>query len=354
MEQRILGRTGVSVSSVCLGAMMFGEWGTKDHDESIRIIHRALDAGINFIDTADVYSAGESEEIVGKALSAGKRDNVVLATKVGFPMGDDPSRRGASRRRIIKGVEDSLRRLNTDWIDLYQIHRPDPNTDIDETLGALSDLVHQGRIRYLGHSTVPASEIVEAQWTAERRGRERFRCEQPPYSILTRAIEHDVLPACRRHGIGVIPYSPLAGGWLSGRYRKDAKITGPASSARPAPRFDISDPANQRKLYAVEQLTKLADEAGMTLIQMAIAFVLRHPAVTAAIIGPRTMEHLESQLAAAEVTLPTRRRSWRQRLAAPRPRRSGLRSSSRTKPPGCLSSSCAPWTLGAWVSWRVV
>jgi aryl-alcohol dehydrogenase-like predicted oxidoreductase len=218
-------------------------------------------------------------------------------------MGDDPARRGASRRRIIRGVEDSLRRLNTDWIDLYQIHRPDPNTDIDETLGALSDLVHQGKIRYFGHSTFPASEIVEAQWTAERRGRERFRCEQPPYSILVRAIEHDVLPTCQRYGLGVIPYSPLAGGWLSGRYRKDSDVHGPSSSARPAGRFDMSDPANQRKLDAADQLAQLADEVGIPLVQIAIAFVLRHPAVTAPIIGPRTMEHLESQLAAADVVL---------------------------------------------------
>ena len=303
MEQRMLGRTGVPVSKLCLGAMMFGAWGEPDHNDSIRIIHAALDAGINFIDTADVYSAGESEEIVGKALARGKRDEVVLATKVGFPMGDDPSRRGASRRRIIRGVEDSLRRLDTDWIDLYQIHRPDPNTDIDETLGALTDLVHQGKIRYFGHSTFPASEITEAQWAAERRGRERFRSEQPPYSILTRAIEHDVLPTCQRYGIGVIPYSPLAGGWLSGRYRKNSEVQGPASSARPAGRFDMSDPANQRKLDAAEHLAQLADNAGITLIQLALAFVLNHPAITAPIVGPRTMEHLESQLAAADVVL---------------------------------------------------
>ncbi len=303
MEHRYLGRTGVSVSKLCLGAMMFGAWGETDHTESIRIIHAALDAGINFIDTADVYSAGESEEIVGKALGGGKRDEVVLATKVGFPMGDDPSRRGASRRRIIRGVEDSLRRLNTDWIDLYQIHRPDPHTDIDETLAALSDLVRQGKIRYFGHSTFPASEIVEAQWAAERRGRERFRCEQPPYSILVRGIEHDVLPTCQRYGMGVIPYSPLAGGWLSGRYRKTTEIQGPASAARPAGRFDMSEPANQRKLDAAEQLAQLADETGIPLVQIAIAFVLRHPAITAAIIGPRTMAHLDSQLDAAEVVL---------------------------------------------------
>jgi aryl-alcohol dehydrogenase-like predicted oxidoreductase len=303
MEHRILGRTGVSVSKLCLGAMMFGAWGEPDHEESIRIIHAALDSGINFIDTADVYSSGESEEIVGKALAGGKRENIVLATKVGFPMGDDPARRGASRRRIIRGVEDSLRRLNTDWIDLYQIHRPDPSTDIDETLGALSDLVHEGKIRYFGHSTFPASEIVEAQWTAERRRRERFRCEQPPYSMLVRAIEHDVLPTCQRYGLGVIPYSPLAGGWLSGRYRKDSDVQGPASFARPAGRFDMSDPANQRKLDAADQLAQLADEVEIPLVQMAISFVLRHPAVTAPIIGPRTMDHLESQLAAADVVL---------------------------------------------------
>jgi aryl-alcohol dehydrogenase-like predicted oxidoreductase len=305
MEQRTLGRTGVSVSSLCLGAMMFGEWGTKDHDESIRIIHRALDAGINFVDTADIYSAGESEEIVGKALAGGRREHVVLASKAHMPMGDDPNQRGNSRRWIVTEVEHSLRRLQTDWIDLYQIHRPDADTDIDETLGVLSDLVHQGKIRYFGHSTFPVSEIVEAQWTAQRRGRERFRCEQPPYSILTRAVEHDVLPTCQRYGMGVIPYSPLAGGWLSGRYRKDTDIQGPTSPARQrlADRFDMSLPANQRKFDAADQLAQLAEEAGLTLVEMAIAFVIRHPAVTAAIIGPRTMEHLESQLTAAEVTL---------------------------------------------------
>jgi len=304
MQHHQLGRTGISVSKLCLGAMMFGNWGTKDHDESIRIIHRALDAGINFIDTADVYSAGESEVIVGKALAGGKREHVVLATKVHFPMGDDPNERGNSRRWIITEVENSLRRLQTDWIDLYQIHRPDPNTDIDETLGALSDLVHQGKIRAFGHSTVPASEIVEAQWTADRRGRERFRCEQPPYSILTRAIEHDVLPTCQRYGMGVISYSPLAGGWLSGRWRKDAGQQSSTRSERLPERFDLSLAANQRKLDAVEQLAQVAEGAGMSLIELSIAFVLRHPAITAAIIGPRTMEHLDSQLSAAEVTLP--------------------------------------------------
>jgi aryl-alcohol dehydrogenase-like predicted oxidoreductase len=303
MEHRSLGRTGVSVSKLCLGAMMFGDWGNKDHDESIRIIHRALDAGINFIDTADVYAAGESEVIVGEALAGGKRDDVVLASKVHMPMGDDPNQRGNSRRWIIKEVENSLQRLQTDWIDLYQIHRPDQDTDIDDTLGALTDLIHQGKIRYIGHSTVPASEIVEAQWTAERRGRERFRCEQPPYSILTRAIEHDVLPTCQRYGMGVITYSPLAGGWLSGRWRKNAGQQPSSRAERLPERFDLSQPANQRRLDAVEQLAQLAAEAGISLIEMAIAFVLRHPAVSAAIIGPRTMEQLESQLPAADVEL---------------------------------------------------
>jgi aryl-alcohol dehydrogenase-like predicted oxidoreductase len=303
MEHRPLGRTGVSVSKLCLGTMMFGAWGNRDQDESIRIIHRALDAGINFVDTADVYSQGESEMIVGKALAGGRRDDVVLATKVHGAMGDDPNRRGNSRRWIMRAVEDSLRRLGTDWIDLYQIHRPEPGTDIDETLGALSDLVHQGKVRYVGSSTFPASSIAEAQWAARDRQLQRFVCEQPPYSILVRGVEADVLPTCARQGMGVISYSPLAGGWLSGRWRKDAEQPSSSRAGRLAERFDLSQPANQRKLDAVEQLAQLAEQAGIPLVQLAIAFVLEHPAVTAPIIGPRTMEHLESQLAAADVVL---------------------------------------------------
>jgi aryl-alcohol dehydrogenase-like predicted oxidoreductase len=303
MEYRTLGRTGVSVSRLCLGAMMFGAWGNADHDESIRIVHAALDAGINFIDTADVYAQGESEEIVGKALK-GRRDDVILATKFHGAMGDDPNRQGASRRWIIRAVEDSLRRLDTDWIDLYQVHRLPADTDIEETLSALSDLVHQGKVRYIGSSTFPASQIVEAQWTAERRGRERFVCEQPPYSMLVRGIEADVLPAVRRHRMGAIVWSPLAGGWLSGKWRKGADdLTSRRSAMIPA-RYDLSIPANQRKLDAADALAQLAEEAGLPLIHVAIAFVLRHPAVTSAIIGPRTMEHLESQLGAADVELP--------------------------------------------------
>jgi aryl-alcohol dehydrogenase-like predicted oxidoreductase len=305
MEHRQLGRTGVSVSKLCLGAMMFGAWGNTDHDESIAIIHRALDAGINFIDTADVYSQGESEEIVGKALAGGRRDDVVLATKLWGQMGEDPNRRGVSRRWIMQEVENSLRRLGTDWIDLYQIHRYEPGVDMEETLGALTDLVHQGKVRYIGHSTFPPSAIVEAQWAARDRGLQRYVTEQPPYSILTRGIEAEVLPTCAKYGMGVIPWSPLAGGWLSGRYRKDADVPAPTSAARRrlANRYDLSLPANQRKLDAADQLAQLAEEAGMSLIELAIAFVLNHPAVTAAIIGPRTMEHLESQLAAADVVL---------------------------------------------------
>jgi aryl-alcohol dehydrogenase-like predicted oxidoreductase len=302
MDHRPLGRTGVQVSPLCLGAMMFGAWGNPDHDESIRIIHRALDAGINFIDTADVYARGESEEIVGKAL-AGRRDDVVLATKVHGSMGDDPNQYGNSRRWIVRAVEDSLRRLQTDYIDLYQIHRPEPDTDIDETLGALTDLVRQGKVRYLGSSTFPASAIVEAQWVARERGRERFVCEQPPYSILAREIEKEVLPTCRRHDMAVIPWSPLAGGWLSGRWRKGQATPESSRAGRIPARYDLSDPGVQRKLEAADALARLAEEAGLTLIQLAIAWVLNHPAITAAIIGPRTIDQLESQLGADTLTL---------------------------------------------------
>ena len=306
MEYRSLGRTGVSVSQMCLGAMMFGAFGNSDHDNAVRIIRKALDAGINFIDTADGYSAGESEQIVGQALAGGRRESVVLAVKFGPPFDGDPNHRGASRRWITEGVEGSLRRLQTDWIDLYQVGVPDPNTDIDETLGALTDLVRAGKIRSFGASKVPASEIVEAQWIADRRGHGRFRTEQPPYSMLTRAIEYDVLPACQRHGMGVMAYSPLAGGWLSGRYRKGQAVSGPASafrSRRLPVRYDVSDPLNAAKLDAAGALGALADETGLTLIQMAVAFATRHPAVTSTIIGPRTMEHLDGYLAADGINL---------------------------------------------------
>ena len=304
MEYRQLGRTGVEVSTQCLGAMMFGAFGNADHDDSARIINQALDAGINFIDTADVYSFGESETIVGKAIKA-RRDDVVLATKVFNPMGKDRNMRGGSRRWITRAVEDSLRRLETDYIDLYQVHRHDWNTDLEETLGALTDLVRAGKVRYLGSSSYPADWIVEAQWAAQRRNTERFVCEQPQYSIFARSIEEAVLPACQRYDIGVIPWSPMAGGWLTGKYRRNE--TAPEGS-----RFSRSgaftrrvdeDPSSPARYDAVEQLQEIADGAGLSLTHLALAFVANHPAVTSVIIGPKSAEQLDGVLGAADVRL---------------------------------------------------
>ncbi|MEB0002455.1 aldo/keto reductase [Cryobacterium sp. RTC2.1] len=303
MDYRLLGRTGVEVSPLCLGTMMFGAWGNQDVDDSIRVIHHALDAGINFVDTADVYSGGGSEEIVGKAL-AGRRDDVVLATKFFMPMGKGPNQSGGSRKWIMQAVEGSLRRLGTDYLDLYQVHRPSAAMDVEETLGALTDLVRQGKVRYIGSSSYSGSQIVEAQVAARDRNLARFVTEQPPYSLLVRGIEQDVLPTARRYGMGTLTYSPLAGGWLSGKWRKDAAPV-PTSAARPSARFDMTSVANQQKLEVVDALARVADEAGLTLIQMAIAFVINHPGVTSAIIGPRTMEQLISQLPAADVILST-------------------------------------------------
>jgi aryl-alcohol dehydrogenase-like predicted oxidoreductase len=293
MERRILGATGISVSEMALGAMMFGAGGNPDHNESIRVIHAALDAGINLVDTADVYSSGESETIVGQAIK-GRRDEVVLATKFGLPMGADPNRSGGSRRWINHAVEDSLRRLGTDHIDLYQMHRPDPATDVDESLSALSDLVHAGKVRAIGSSTFPAELIVEAQWTAERRGHQRFLTEQPRYSILNRVNEAAVLPTARRYGMGVLTYGPLSSGWLSGRADP---TRGHRSTGAGARVFDQDLPANQAKLEVVGQLSALAAEAGLALPHLATAFVLAHPAVSAVLLGPRTMEQLENSLA---------------------------------------------------------
>ncbi|GAA3737924.1 aldo/keto reductase [Streptomyces tremellae] len=295
MRYRTLGRTGIQVSPYCLGAMMFGAIGNPDHDDSVRIIHKALDSGINFVDTADVYSRGESEEIVGKALK-GRRDGVVLATKVNGAMGDDPNRRGTSRRWIMTAVEDSLRRLGTDHIDLYQVHRLDPTVDIEETLSALTDLVRSGKVRAIGSSAFPASAIVEAQWAAESRGLERFRTEQPAYSILDRGIEREVLPVAQRYGMGALVWSPLAQGMLTGRYRKGR----PAETHRGGLFRHYTD---ERRLDAVERLIPLAEQAGLKLTHLAMAFAVAHPGVTSAIIGPRTMEHLDDLLAGADVTL---------------------------------------------------
>jgi aryl-alcohol dehydrogenase-like predicted oxidoreductase len=298
MQHRTLGRTGIKVSSYALGAMMFGAVGNPDHEESIRIIHKALDAGINFVDTAEAYSNGESEEIVGKALK-GRRDNIVLATKLRpsyMAMGDDPNQRGNSRRWIMTTVENSLRRLQTDYIDLYQIHRPDPDTDVEETLSALSDLIHGGKVRAIGSSTMPASDMVEAQWVAERRGLERFRTEQPPYSILDRGIESEVLPVAQRYGMGVLVWSPLAQGMLTGRVRK-----GQQTDLRRAARYKhITD---EHRIDAVEQIIPVAAEAGLPMTHLAMAFAIAHPGVTSAIIGPRTMEQLDDVLAGMKVTL---------------------------------------------------
>ncbi|HET9971112.1 MAG TPA: aldo/keto reductase [Streptosporangiaceae bacterium] len=303
MRYRTLGRTGIKVSAYALGAMMFGAAGNPDHDDSIRIIRKALDAGINLIDTAPVYSSGESEQIVGKALK-GRRDDIVLATKVPprtlvsgpDPAAGDPNRGGNSRRAITTAVEDSLRRLQTDYIDLYQLHRPDPDTGITETLSALSDLIHAGKVRAIGTSAMPASGIVEAQRAAERRGLEPFGSEQPAYSILSRGIEAEVLPAAQRHEMGIIVWSPLAQGLLTGRVRK-----GQQTDLRRTAIF--SHMRDERRLDAVEKITPLAGKAGLPMTHLAMAFAIAHPGVTSALIGPRTMEQLDDLLAGLDVTL---------------------------------------------------
>ncbi|MFE3249206.1 aldo/keto reductase [Streptomyces sp. NPDC059209] len=303
MRYRTLGGTGIEVSVHCLGTMMFGSVGNSDHDDCVRVVHAALDQGVNFLDTADMYSAGESEVVVGKALK-GRRDDVVLASKVHFPMGEGRNRGGNSRRWIIKAVEDSLRRLDTDWIDLYQIHRPDHTTDIEETLGALTDLVRQGKIRAFGCSTFPAEEIVESHVVAERRALMRFRTEQPPYSILARGVETSVLPVCERYGMGVLTWSPLASGFLTGKYRMGGAIDMTTGRAALTPaRFDPSLPVNITKLEIVERLVEVANGIGCSLPELAVAFTVAHPAVTSVIIGPRTMEQLEGLLKGASLSL---------------------------------------------------
>ncbi len=302
MEYRVLGATGLSVSTFALGTMMFGVWGNPDVTECTSMVHHALDAGINFFDTADVYDQGRSEEILGGALE-GHRDDVVLATKVFNPMGEDPNRWGGSRRWIMRACEDSLRRLRTDWIDLYQLHRLDERTDLDQTLSALSDLVHQGKVRAIGTSTFPPSAIVEAQWVAERRGHERFLSEQPPYSVLARGVEAEVLPVCQRYGIGAVVWAPLNGGWLTGKYRVGATPPGGSRASREPEHFDFDGPARERKSAVVESLTTLAADAGVRLVDLAHAFVLEHPAVTSAILGPRTLDQLTDVLDGAGARL---------------------------------------------------
>ncbi|WP_433634755.1 aldo/keto reductase [Nocardia sp. CA-120079] len=300
-DLRTLGRTGVRISPFVLGTMNFGG-GRTAPDESIALIHRALDAGINAIDTADTYSRGESETIVGRALH-GRRDQVILASKFHNPVDDDPTHRGNSRRWLTRAVEDSLRRLNTDHLDLYQVHRPEAVTDIDETVGALDDLVRAGKIRYYGTSVFAPGELIEVQWAADKRKLNRPATEQVPYSPLVRGIERETLPIARRYGLGVLTYGPLAAGWLSGRYRIGAAQP-PSHRAELIPgRFDIDAPANAAKLAAADALAALAAASGLTVIDLAVGFVLAHPDVTAAIIGPRTQAHLDAYLRAAEVVL---------------------------------------------------
>jgi aryl-alcohol dehydrogenase-like predicted oxidoreductase len=303
---RNLGATGIKVSSLCLGTMMFGQFGNRDHDDSVRVIHRAIDAGINFIDTADMYSRGESEEILGKALK-GRREHIVVATKFFFPFSDEPNQRGGSRRWIVQEVENSLRRLGTDYIDLYQIHRWDEDTDIEEILFTLTELVRQGKIRTFGSSMFPADRIVEAQWTAEKRGTLRFRCEQPWYSIFSRDIERFVLPACQRYGMGAIVWSPLDGGTLSGKYHaaEELKDSRAGRNAARTGGFNPEAEPIRKKMEALARLEPLAKTEGVTLAELAVAWTLEHPAVTASIIGPRTMEHLEGVLKAGDLKLST-------------------------------------------------
>ncbi|MET7832520.1 aldo/keto reductase [Micromonospora sediminicola] len=301
MQYRTLGRTGVQVSTLALGTMNIGPIGGTTQAEADALVGAALDAGVNLVDTADVYGNGLSEEMVGRAL-AGRRDDVVLATKAALPMGEDRNRRGGSRRWLVTALEDSLRRLGVDHVDLYQIHRWDPTTDDEETLAALTDLRQAGKIRYFGTSTYPAHRLVEAQWTAREHHLGRYVTEQPSYSILQRGIEAHVLPVTQRYGLGVLVWSPLASGWLSGAIRADREIATHRSTFMPQ-RFDPAVPANQARMDAVERLATVADEAGLTLIQLALGFVTAHPAVTGALIGPRTTEHLRAQLAAADTVL---------------------------------------------------
>jgi aryl-alcohol dehydrogenase-like predicted oxidoreductase len=302
MQYRTLGRTGVQVSSLALGAMNFGAIGRTTQDEATAIVDAALDGGINLIDTADMYGQGESEVMVGKAIK-NRRDDLVLATKAAMPMGEERNHRGTSRRWIFKALDDSLRRLDVDHVDLYQMHRWDPATSDEEALSALTDLQRAGKIRYFGSSTFPAYRIVQAQWAARELHLSRYTTEQPSYSILQRGIETHVLPVTQEYGLGVLAWSPLASGWLSGAVREGREITTSRSKVLPQ-RFDLTDPANQARLDAVEKLVKVADQAGLTLIQLALGFVTAHPGVTSALIGPRTLGHLESQLAAADTVLP--------------------------------------------------
>lgn len=300
MQYRLLGRTGVRVSPLCLGCMNFGN--RTDEGDAIRIIHAALDAGINFLDTANVYSRGVSETIVGKALADGRREKVILATKVHGKMGDGPNDHGNHRQHIFQQIDASLRRLQTDYIDLYQIHRPQADTPIDETLDALNDLVRVGKVRYIGTSTFAAWQIVEALWVADRHHFTRFVCEQPPYSLFERRIERDVLPVCRQYNVAVIPWSPLAGGWLTGKYRAGQPLPDTGRHLKQLLEKP-EDPGLRRRLDAVEALLPISQDLHCTLSQLALAWNVAQPGITAPIIGPRTMEQFSDNLGALDVTL---------------------------------------------------
>lgn len=317
MRTRILGRTGIRISELSLGTMMLGSMGNTDHDEGVRIIHRALDAGINLIDTADTYSHGESEVIVGKALASVDRDSVVLATKVNNPMGDGMHTQGSSRRWIMTEVEHSLRRLGVDHIDLYQLHRPDATVELEETLSALTDLQRAGKIRAFGTSTFPAHLMVAAQHVSQQRNLGRFVSEQPPYSILCRAVEADVLPVAQEYGVGVLSWSPLAGGQLSGRYGAGKENVSHRASGRYPERYDVTDEANRHKFDVITELDELAHKAGLSLVEMAVAFVLNHPAISSVLLGPRTLEHLEPLLDTPDVRLDADVLDEIDRLVAP-------------------------------------
>jgi aryl-alcohol dehydrogenase-like predicted oxidoreductase len=333
MDYVRLGRTGLKVSRLCLGTMVLGPWGNADPDDCTRIIQKALDEGINFIDTANRYGRGESETLIGNAL-VGRREEAVVATKVFMPGMGGVLDRGTSRRHIMLQVEESLRKLRTDWIDLYQIHRTDPDTPLDETLGAMTDLVRQGKVRYIGVSTgsqaesrsmhFPGWRMVESLWLSERGHLERFISTQPPYSILTREAEREIFPVCLAHGFGALVWSPLDGGWLAGRYRKgqplpdDSRATNQTEfGAFVHSRFDLKNPVNQRRLDVVEALIPLAEELGVPLSQYATAWALLHPAVSSAIIGVRVLRHLEDSLKALAVKIPDAHRERIDALVPP-------------------------------------
>ncbi len=321
MEYKQLGQSGLTVSRLCVGSMVFGRWGNSDHADCVRIMHRAFDEGINFVDTANRYAFGESEEIVGKGLQ-GHRNDVVVATKFFMPGAGGMLDRGTSRRHVFLQVEESLRRLGTEWIDLYQLHRYDRATPIEETLSALTDLIHQGKVRYIGVSTGHAADppdlqwtgwrMVESLWISDRRGFERFISTQPPYSIFSRDVERDIFPVCERFGFGTLVWSPLEGGWLGGRYRRGREVPKDSRAANETEfgmfvrdHFDLASAAGQRRLDVVEQLIGMAEEVGVPLAEYATAWALRHPAVTSVITGPRVMKHLDAALAALRVEIPS-------------------------------------------------